>query len=415
MVICVKKIKKFFYGLDVKTRKYMLLIGIVSMILQGISMINATGEKAVTKEDLKRPEYGMDNVQIPITVTDGNYSFDTVVELPARTYTYEEAQVFLQEAVGCLPEQILKSNSSILEVDSDLSLVKTIDGLPVDISWYTTNYEVVDSEGHVYNQEFDESRTEDITLFAVVSCGKYSMETVINIRVVSADLGEEQQMVAGINRAIHDAVSSSTGEYIELPEIYNGSRLRYSKVCEPSGYIFVLLGIVAILAVVLGDSKEKQKVLKKRQQQLSYDYSEVVSKITLLMGAGMTVRGAWERIVADYRTKNSFRIVYEQMNESLNQIKAGVPETEAYEQFGARCGLKEYQKLSALIVQNLKKGTKDLAALLELETIEAFEKRKNMAQIQGEEAGTKLLLPMVIMLVVVMIIIMVPAFVSFEM
>ena len=53
--------------------------------------------------------------------------------------------------------------------------------------------------------------------------------------------------------------------------------------------------------------------------------------------------------------------------------------------------------------------------LLELEAIDAFEDRKNLARKYGEEAGTKMLFPMVMMLVVVMGIIMFPAIMTFSM
>jgi len=43
----------------------------------------------------------------------------------------------------------------------------------------------------------------------------------------------------------------------------------------------------------------------------------------------------------------------------------------------------------------------------------AFELRKNLAKKLGEEAGTKLLLPLFMMLGVVMVMIVVPAFLSF--
>ena len=52
--------------------------------------------------------------------------------------------------------------------------------------------------------------------------------------------------------------------------------------------------------------------------------------------------------------------------------------------------------------------------LLELEAIDAFEERKNMAKKYGEEAGTKMLFPMIVMLVVVMGIIMLPAVMAFS-
>ena len=130
------------------------------------------------------------------------------------------------------------------------------------------------------------------------------------------------------------------------------------------------------------------------------------------------VRMAWEKIVVDYRVRQKSgskkRYAYEFMSEGLNMLKSGKPQIYVYEEFGMKCGIKEYMKFSSLIVQNIKKGTKELALLLTLEAKDAFEERKNMAKKYGEEAGTKLLLPMIIMLIVVMAIIMVPALMSFS-
>ena len=126
----------------------------------------------------------------------------------------------------------------------------------------------------------------------------------------------------------------------------------------------------------------------------------------------------WEKIVVDYRVRQKSgskkRYAYEFMSEGLNMLKSGKPQIYVYEEFGMKCGIKEYMKFSSLIVQNIKKGTKELALLLTLEAKDAFEERKNMAKKYGEEAGTKLLLPMIIMLIVVMAIIMVPALMSFS-
>ena len=90
----------------------------------------------------------------------------------------------------------------------------------------------------------------------------------------------------------------------------------------------------------------------------------------------------------------------------------GVSEKECYENFGSRCGLQPYMKLGALLSQNLRKGTKGLADALRLEGLHAFEERKAIARRRGEEAGTKLLLPMFLMLAVVLVIVIVPAFLS---
>ena len=52
--------------------------------------------------------------------------------------------------------------------------------------------------------------------------------------------------------------------------------------------------------------------------------------------------------------------------------------------------------------------------MLKLEAIQAFEERKAKARRLGEEAGTKLLLPMFLMLAIVLVIVIVPAFLSVQ-
>lgn len=59
------------------------------------------------------------------------------------------------------------------------------------------------------------------------------------------------------------------------------------------------------------------------------------------------------------------------------------------------------------------KGNQSILELLEREAAAAGQERLRRAKVRGEEASTKLLLPMIMQLVVVLIILMVPAFMSF--
>ena len=52
--------------------------------------------------------------------------------------------------------------------------------------------------------------------------------------------------------------------------------------------------------------------------------------------------------------------------------------------------------------------------LLRTEAVEAFHERKEAAKRLGEEASTKLIVPMAIMLFIVLVIIMIPALLSFS-
>ena len=72
--------------------------------------------------------------------------------------------------------------------------------------------------------------------------------------------------------------------------------------------------------------------------------------------------------------------------------------------------MQEYIRLSTLLAQNLKRGSSTLLERLRDEAEKAAQERLQESRKMGEEAGTKLLVPMMLMLAVVMVIIMIPAF-----
>ena len=106
--------------------------------------------------------------------------------------------------------------------------------------------------------------------------------------------------------------------------------------------------------------------------------------------------------------------MYEEMRYTLNELMNGRPESECYEAFGRRCESPVYRKFGMLLSQNLRKGTRGLTNLLQREAQEAFEERKNIAKKLGEEAGTKLKIPLFLMLAVVFVIVTVPAFLTIQ-
>jgi hypothetical protein len=135
----------------------------------------------------------------------------------------------------------------------------------------------------------------------------------------------------------------------------------------------------------------------------------------MLLRAGLTLKRTFQKMVSAYekREKEEPRYVYEEMKQICHEMENGLGEAAAYEAFGKRCGESSYMKLGSLLSQNLKKGGKGLADLLEQEAAAGFQERKNTARKLGEEAGTKMLFPMMLMLAVVLVILVVPAAMSF--
>lgn len=72
-----------------------------------------------------------------------------------------------------------------------------------------------------------------------------------------------------------------------------------------------------------------------------------------------------------------------------------------------------YRKLGNMLEQNIRKGTAGLLEELKQEVQEALEDRKALAFRMGEEASTKLLMPMILLLGIVLIICIAPALMTF--
>lgn len=155
--------------------------------------------------------------------------------------------------------------------------------------------------------------------------------------------------------------------------------------------------------------------MQNREQQLLSDYPEILSKLLLLHGAGLTIQNSFTTIVQGAGTeKRTTHYVYLEMERTLNRLKSGASELGTYTEFGNRCQLHPYKKLASLLEQNMKKGSKDLQDALRYEVADAFATHKTETLKSGEKASTKMLFPMIMIFLVIMIIILAPAFLSFS-
>lgn len=230
------------------------------------------------------------------------------------------------------------------------------------------------------------------------------------------ELSEEQQrekelqdMIVQYNQKKNDP------QYYYLPDEWNGKHLEWEQPKDKTGNLLSALGLAAAVAAVIAKKREEQNAQIKRREQMLMDYPGLIMKFTLLVQAGLTARKAFQKIALDYgkREDGKKREAYEEIRVACYEMDSGISEAEAYRRFGERCGQVKYKTLSTLLIQNIQKGSRYLADLLEKESVEAWEERKRKARVLGDTAATKLLLPMVLMLLVVMAVIMLPACLSF--
>ena len=199
-----------------------------------------------------------------------------------------------------------------------------------------------------------------------------------------------------------------------LPESFEGKKLVYHLEDSMNFHLIWIMGIIVAILLYLREKNGDRQKLEKKKRELLKDYPDIVSKLIVFIGAGLSVRQSWEGIVKDYESENKEkRYAYEEMAKSLARLKTGTPENVVYKEFGRSCLLRQYMKLASLLEQNRKSGISTLSTLLGMESQSAWEERLNLAKREGEELNTKLLLPLFMMLLIVMMMIIVPALLIF--
>ena len=331
-----------------------------------------------------------------------------------QKWSREETQEKFREMIPLLEKAVLGKNTSFEHIQYDLNLVDRIDPYPIDISWKMDDYSVMNGNG-VLQEESIKPEGVVVQFTAILSYYEEEMEHKFHACIYPLPRTQSELFKEELHQWIQSYEKSSS-EYPDmiLPDQYNGKPLSYETHRSNHNIFLFVLFIIAAILIYLGKDKDLEKEIHKRELQMKKDYPEIVSKLTLLIGAGMTLRSAFEKTADDYEKKKKEKhFAYEEMLFTVREMKSGIAEGEAYIRFGNRCRIREFLKLGALLSQNLKKGSTGLLLLLEAEEKEAFEERKSLARRLGEEAGTKLLLPMGMMLIVVMIIVIIPAFLSF--
>ena len=362
---------------------------------------------------IERKGYGQGDIDVNLSVQiEGEEPERFSYTVTEQQYTPEEIKRIFQEAVQGLPTAILGGNASLEDVTEDLKLVTSIDGYPFQITWESSSYSLVQTDGSVQNEELEEA--EVVMLTACFRYEEQEFEEIFPVRVRPVVLTDSEQLLKHIKNVLEEQDrASKTESSLVLPDRIDSKNIIWKEVIQDgSGYIFLLVCAAAFL-IFLSGSRGVERSLAERERELLMDYPEIIHKLALYMGAGMTIRNAFGKMGDDYKKQKvskEKRYIYEEILLLCHELQSGVSETEVYAHLGKRCRLQPYMKLSTLLSQNLRKGNGDLLFKLRQEAAAAFEERKSNAKKAGEEAGTKLLLPMMMMLCIVMVLIMIPAY-----
>lgn len=403
--------------MKIKSRKPIILILILTILLtlllflveyvfddfEPIVFRNSYGEGKKTEE-------------YEITVN-GEEETTIQLEVNEQEYTHEEVQAMFKKVAKKLDEIVLGDNESWDRVETDLNLVTNLEEYPIEIQWESSAYDIVNVNGEIQQKNLKPEGIH-VELRGTVSYKEEKMVYLRNAMVYPLTRKGMDKILYDIQQELQKLESQTRGSAsFRLPDKIEGKTLQWSKEKQNHWRYIPIIGIVLSIYLFYRERENMKAKENIRNAELLRDYPGLISKFTMLISTGATVKNAWEKIVQNYEIQKmqlGSHVVYEEMKVAMIEMQGGVPEAEVYERFGKRCGLTVYIKFGALLSQNLRKGSKGISEILRVEAIQSFENRKSMAKRQGEEAGAKLLIPMMGMLAVVFIMIMVPAFLTMQ-
>ena len=409
-----------------------LLMALISLLLNHESMY-------IRPFEIERGSYGTQKTPYKINLDAENLmnGMEFSVSVSPRKYDKEEADKVFLEKVEELKTNILASNIDFEHINSKLNLLTDLgDGIKAnyafnpqkgdkeDFKYYVKYQGLIDGNGNVQNENFKIDETCDGFIEIQLSTeikdkeSPYKSEKfMFPVRVVSKNMNELESFKIAFKKAFDEKDKETINEdTIKLPKLVNNFRIKYKEKLNLSFLFMPLFGILAAILLEARDKELEKEKIKKRIRYLEIDYTQIITKILLYVSSGMTIRNSMIRLADVYQKSNlnkekiDERVAYKELTVVRNKLLGGYSEVRAYEEMAKNINLRTYTRFLNIIIQSIKNGNKELKNILNMEVQDALYERKQHAKKLGEEAATKLVLPLMMMLAIIMVIIMVPAF-----
>ncbi len=396
----------------VRKIKKSLLIFAGGSLFAVLLALKAAGERQLEQDKILRRGAVTEEAQdITLKALWGGGEEEFRIQVHPLRLSEQEAEERCQDFCAQLPMLIAGNNPSIREVADNLNLQESYEGYPFTVDWRSGDVDTITSAGTVKRGAAEK----EVILKADISYMDLEWQRQLSVRVLPEELTEAQRRYRDLEELLVAAEENTrTEESLILPENLGGAAIKWNRVAEDNSLALWAGALaVSVLVYVLGD-RDLHEELGRQRERMRREYPDIVHKLALYIGAGMTLQGAFQKIAVEYEQRKAAGQVcspaHEEMLYTCRELKTGVSEAKAYIHFGKRTGLQEYIRLSTLMTQNLRKGSNSLLSRLQEEADRALEARLQAGRKLSEEASTKLLVPMVLMLLVVMVMVMLPAF-----
>ncbi|AZS16857.1 type II secretion system F family protein [Paenibacillus lutimineralis] len=210
------------------------------------------------------------------------------------------------------------------------------------------------------------------------------------------------------------------GEYTLL---FLAEMLSYGWLILIAGSLFSLLlgedptvmifgAFLAVLIPIALARDLHQKVVK-REREIILELPELLNKIVLLVGAGLTVQQAIKRCL-ERKAGAEQHPLYRELFRMQREWESGYSFHQAMEGVSKRLGVQEVSAFVTSVLLNYRRGGNDFVlALMDLSHT-LWERRKAVSKTLGEQASSKLVFPMLMLFLIIVVMVGAPALMIME-
>lgn len=411
---------KFYLFIDGHLNIWMIL-AIASFMSFLCSIFIKESDMGIT---IKKPGYSEGEQEIVLQLEKEEEETQIEVNILPKKLPEKEAEQKMEAALLEIKKHMKGKNKDLGHVVSDLDFSLDEEQYPFEAEYKIEPYLLIDDEGVVRNDkaslkelgygEEDFKKGIPFSIEVILNYGEIEKsENFVGCIFPKQESAIEQAFAKAAEVIKKQEQDARYEESVTFPTNINGVRVTRIDHAGKSPLLIIVLGMVIAVFLLVREAENKKETEKRHLEELRRCYPWFVNELVLLLGAGMQMKNIFAVLIKEYDGGNKNALIQE-LKIAYHGLEVGMSEDQVYYQLGRRLKLPCYIKLMTILEQNLKKGSKGMRDVMEQEEIHALEERKNLAKKYGEEAETKLLGPMVLLLIIIMLIIMIPAFMSFQ-
>ena len=396
-------------GQDEKLERMIITVIAAAALLTLVLLLKGSGG-AVSSIERPGPGSPAEGVSLRAEMDGAEYDVDT--RISSRSYTDTERQEALEEALRELKADMLGDNESPEDIIYPLDFDAECRLPDAEAYWTPGDLRLIDSSGRLSV----DARPGDRTLVTLhLIWGETEILDRVYLRFGEPPRDELSETLL-LDQAIREADAADPEEpEVRLPQEIGGRQVTFYEERDTVRVLAVPLAAAAVIAALLMLPGQRMKEAEEqRGEELMLSYQEFTAKLAVLVGAGLSLRKAWERMTDDYRRRRDEggerSALYEEMCFARRLMESGVPEGDAYRRFGDRTGLIEYVRLGNMLDSQMKNGRRQLRTFLTEESAGAYRRRMEAVRRRGEKISAELMMPLMLLFALIMAMIAIPAF-----